>query len=742
MQISKRMKVYSKKIKLSITAIAILFICNACFNDLDTVPIDPDEVTSEVVYDNPAAYRQVLAKVYAGLALSGQQGPSGQADIAGIDEGFGQYLRALWYHQEFPTEEAVVGWADQTIKDFHEQDWDANDVFISAFYSRIFYQIPLANEFLRETTDEKLSSRNVDENLKSEIQGYRAEVRFLRALSYWHALDHFRNVPFITEANEVGAFFPEQIEAKELFDYLVSELTEIMSELPPARMNEYGRTDQGAAWMLLAKLYLNAEVYTGESKYTECVEACNKVMEGGYTLEPEYQHLFLADNHVTNEFIFPIVFDGVNTRTWGGMTFIIRAGIGGNMPALESGVESGWGGTRTTSGLVNKFPSVVGTGGGGLIVSPAEGMEYPFVYIPGSYQGWDPADNTTILSSINDDGNYEGYVYFPEDGGQFKVTPEPSWAINYGDTDEDGIMEVNGRNIQVGEKGMYRVTFNINDLSYSLTKTEWGLIGSATSGGWDNDLDMEYDAEDGSFVIITALNTGDIKFRANDEWDIDFGDTGADALLDAGGENIKIERGGVYEIRLYLDHPDYTYSIASSSSDSRAIFYTDGQNLEIEDIGQFTEGYAVTKFKNVDRFGNSGSDIGFPDTDFPLFRLADTYLMYAEAVLRGGTGGDMNTALELVNRVVTRAYQEEAAAIPMSELNLDFILDERARELFWECHRRTDLVRFGQFTNGDYVWPWKGGVPEGRAVDSKFDVYPIPTSDITANPKLRQNSGY
>jgi len=139
--------------KYYLIAVVLVVSLTACFNDLDTIPLDEDIVTSAQVYDDPNAYEQVLAKVYAGLAVSGQQGPAGDSDISGIDEGFGQYLRALWYHQELPTDEAVVGWNDQTIKDFHEQDWDANDNFINAFYSRIFYQISLSNEFIRETTE-------------------------------------------------------------------------------------------------------------------------------------------------------------------------------------------------------------------------------------------------------------------------------------------------------------------------------------------------------------------------------------------------------------------------------------------------------------------------------------------------------------------------------------------------------------------------------------------------------------
>ena len=112
----------------------LMAVLPACFNDLDTVPIDDDSQTADAVYENPEAYRQVLAKLYGGLAVSGQQGPAGQADISGIDEGFGQYIRGLWYHQELTTDEAVIGWNDQTIKDFHYQNWDANDVFINALF--------------------------------------------------------------------------------------------------------------------------------------------------------------------------------------------------------------------------------------------------------------------------------------------------------------------------------------------------------------------------------------------------------------------------------------------------------------------------------------------------------------------------------------------------------------------------------------------------------------------------------
>lgn len=725
---------------LFLTLFGISLFGTSCFKDLDSVPLDDSVITADIAYEDPGAYKAVLAKLYAGLSVSGQSGPSGDADISGIDEGFGQYLRGLWYHQELSTDEAVIGWNDQTIKDFHEQDWDANDVFIGAFYSRIFYQISLANEFLRESSEEKLNSRGVDDNLKAEIRTFRAEARFLRALSYFHALDHFRNVPFVTEQDAVGFFFPEQTNGPELYTFIESELKDIENQLVGVRNHEYGRADQGAAWMLLAKLYLNAEVYAGKPAYSECIENCNKIINAGYELEPEYEHLFLADNHLSNEVIFPVTYDGIHTRTWGGTTFIIHATVGGNMNPSDYGIDDGWGGTRVTSALVNKYPAVASDDGGGFIVSKVTGEEYPEFYVPGNFVGWNPNDAPALTSPL-DDGVYEGYLYF-EAGDQFKFTPEKSFTGNLGDDGGDGTLEPNGDNIVVSDEGFYKIVLDINANTYTMQLTSWGLIGSATAGGWDSDTDMTYDAVEGAWVLEGFLNDGEIKFRANDDWAINYGDDGADAILEQEGENIAIASKGNYRIKLFLDNPDYSYSIEITSGDSRAMFFTDGQNLEIVDISQFTEGYSVNKFKNLNRDGSTGSNLTHPDTDFPMFRLADVHLIYAEAVLRGGSGGDLSTALSLVNGLRERAYGDSSGQIDANELTLDFILDERARELFWECHRRTDLIRFGQFSNGTYTWPWKGGVAEGTTVSPNFDLYPIPSADLGANINLQQNQGY
>lgn len=527
----------NKIFNIAIGITGFLFLFSSCIGDLDTVPIDPDQVTAASVYENPASYEQVLAKLYAGLAVSGQQGPAGQADILGIDEGFGQYLRGFWYMQELTTDEAVIGWNDQTIKDLHWQTWGASDVFISAFYYRVFYQISVCNEFIRETSDSKLNDRGVSGQLRADIETYRAEARFLRALSYWHAMDLFANVPFVTEDDAVGAFLPEQTNRDALFTYIEGELLAIEDLLKDPKTNVYGRADKAAAWTLLAKLYLNAEVYISQQKYSECLTYCNKIINAGYALAPDYDKLFLADNHtMMNEIIFPIAFDGLRTQTYGGTNFIIHAAIGGDMVPGDYGFAGGWGGTRTTKAFVDHF-----------------------------------------------------------------------------------------------------------------------------------------------------------------------------------------------------DDP-------SGETDSRAMFFTDGQNLEIEDISVFTDGYAIEKWKNINADGTPGSSQDFPDTDFPMFRLADVYLMYAEAVKRGGTGGDEGTALGYLNQIRTRAYGDASGNV--GAYDLDFIRDERARELYWECHRRTDLIRFGVFTSAGYLWDWKGKVKEGKATADKFNIFPIPSADIGANPNLQQNDGY
>jgi hypothetical protein len=180
-----------------------------------------------------------------------------------------------------------------------------------------------------------------------------------------------------------------------------------------------------------------------------------------------------------------------------------------------------------------------------------------------------------------------------------------------------------------------------------------------------------------------------------------------------------------------------------TARDTRGRFWTAGQTLEITDLSQFSQGLGVIKYRNVTSSGApQGGAQNFSSVDFPMVRLSELMLTYAEAVLRGGTG-DRALALNYVNQIRARAFKvATGSAITNSQLTLDFILDERGRELFWEGHRRTDLIRYDRFTEATYLWPWKGGVAAGRAVDANRKVFPIPTSDLSANPNLKQNPGY
>lgn len=514
-----------KKLSAAAIALSAALSLGSCTDDLRQEPVT--DVTAASLYKDFSKYPNLLAKLYGGLAVGGQQGGDGAGDIADIDGGFSNYARLLFIMQEITTDEAVIGWNDGTLHEFHKMIWTPANEFNNAMYYRIYTEIAFCNEFLRNTTDEKLSSNGISGADLEEAKTMRAEARFLRAQSYYHLLDMYGNVPFVDETT-LGTV-PKQMPRAELFTFVENELKLAEADLKAPRTQAYGRVDKAAAWALLARLYLNAKVYNGQERYAEVIEYCNRIIQSGYTLKPNYSDLFLADNHIGNpENIFSLVYDGQRTQTNGGTTFLVHAAIGGKMDPKEFGVNGGWGGLRTTKAFVNRF----------------------------------------------------------------------------------------------------------------------------------------------------------------------------------------------------------------DKNDKRGRFFTDGQSLEIEDLGNFNDGYAFIKYKNVKSNGQPGIHDNWVETDLPLYRLGDVYLMYAEAVLRGG-GGNMSTALQYVN-----ALRKRAGAPEVSSISLDFILDERSRELSWELTRRTDLIRFGKFTSGAYLWPWKGNAKEGTAVGNHRTLFPIPNNDIAVNPNLVQNPGY
>lgn len=527
---------------------------SSCVNDLDVEPIDPTITLPKDVLDSEYAFLQVLAKCYQGLSCSASKGPDSDPDISGVDGGYGQYVRALFQLQEYTTDEAAVAWNDGNIYDLHNLCWNTSNEFVMAMYARIYFQIGLCNELIRKIDQNPAGISEEDFPLSSREQ-FKAEARALRALSYYHAIDMFGNVPLSLEDGSIGSEGPAQISRAGLFGWLETELKDLIggTALPEVGRNEYGRCDKGLAQMLLAKLYLNAEVYTGEAKWAECAAVCSDLMKK-YSLHKvaasdkysAYQELFCADNHrftktstyLGDEIIFAVQQDGMLVRSYGCTNFLIFAAAGGDMDCEELGISSGWGGVSCPSQLSKLF-----------------------------------ADN-----------------------------------------------------------------------------------------------------------------------------------------------------------------------------DDRKIFYTeygiDMEKLMSEDGSAFTlqnSGWKSMKFKNINIDGSAAQHTGFVDTDFPMFRLADVYLMYAECKCRLAGGGSFSNSdgLSQLNEVRTRA-----GLSPLASVKLDDILDERARELYFECHRRSDLIRFGKFTTASYVWDWKGGIYAGRGVDDKYNLFPLPSDDTNSNKKLTQNPGY
>jgi hypothetical protein len=188
-----------------------------------------------------------------------------------------------------------------------------------------------------------------------------------------------------------------------------------------------------------------------------------------------------------------------------------------------------------------------------IAVTPyASTVVIPQLQVPGSYQGWDPANNTTIIFSPKSNGLYEGFVYISPDDQKYKYTQGPSWDVNWGDNGNDGSLEPNGADIPAATAGVYKLNVDLNGLTHTQLRTDWGLIGSATPNGWDADQDMTYDPGTQTYSITLDLVAGEIKFRANDDWAINFGDDAANKTLEYGGANIVVAEAGNYTIDLLI----------------------------------------------------------------------------------------------------------------------------------------------------------------------------------------------
>jgi hypothetical protein len=325
----------------------------SCVKDLNVTPKDPSTITSANLGSKPEYLQQDLAKIYASFIISGQD--NGHPDISASDPNFFTTMRAWWNLQEITTDEAICAWGDVGIASLNTQTWSPSNPFLTALYQRLGLSITYANEYIR----------NTEGNTDAKVVKYRAEARFLRALAYYWDMDMFGNPPFTTEKDHVGNFFPKQLDPnvtvarKKLFSYIVSELKAIEPDLGDPGFS-FPRADKGADWMLLAKVYQNAKVYTGTAQWDSCSYYATKVISSGaYALAKDYRQNFSADNNYPTdpEMIFAWSQDGMHTNGYVGTTFIMESSCDANYLPAETYVglttNTNWNGNRARKNFLN-----------------------------------------------------------------------------------------------------------------------------------------------------------------------------------------------------------------------------------------------------------------------------------------------------------------------------------------------------------------------------------------------------
>ena len=333
------MKIKTIKQLFSAALIASLSLgVTSCINDLNISPIDPQA-------DGSFDQQGVFVKGYAMLGLTGQKGIAGSADLDGQDEGESGFYRTTFNCNELPSDECLWAWQDnQDIPQFTNINWNSSSQRTEWVYVRLGYNITQYNFFLDQT-----EGKTDEETLRQ-----RAEIRFLRALHYWYFLDLFGKAPFKEHFNNE---LPVEKKGTELYAYIQNELSEIENNMYEPRQAPFGRADKAANWLLRARLYLNAGVYTGQTDYAKAEEYAGKVINSGYKLCDNYAELFMADNdenpNAMQEIILPIRQDGVKTRNYGGSVYLVCATRIAGMPRM--GTTNGWSCIFARAAMVQKF---------------------------------------------------------------------------------------------------------------------------------------------------------------------------------------------------------------------------------------------------------------------------------------------------------------------------------------------------------------------------------------------------
>lgn len=328
-------------------ALACTLSLSSCVNDLDVEVIDPSaNATADV--------NALFNKCYANLGVAGNGGANGDCDVDGLDGGTTGFVRQMFNANELTTDESICCWGDDGIAAFNFNQWGASHPMLKGFYYRLYFGVTMCNFYLA--------------NYESHDATMTAEVKFLRAYYYFHLLDCFGNVPFATA---IALEKPEQILRANLYAWIEVQLKECEENLASPRQNTYGRVDKAAAWMLLARLYLNAEVYTGKADWANAETYAKKVKdESGYTLNKTskgkwsaYQMLFMGDNgesSAKDEAIFTVLQDGKNTTSWGTTLFLSASTFKPDMIIDEekgtaNGTSETWSGNRCRPDFVAKF---------------------------------------------------------------------------------------------------------------------------------------------------------------------------------------------------------------------------------------------------------------------------------------------------------------------------------------------------------------------------------------------------
>ena len=562
-----------KKIFLYSAALALLSAATVgCVGDLDTKPLDQTQMTADKTFTTPQSYAQYVSYAYGYFGLVSQT-DAGSSDIAVGNAGQSEFVRQYMILNELSAGSVYCCWNDDYVNGLQLGNWSTDNTAAYAVYVRGMKGITLCNQFLDSSIsgDDAVESRGHGSVL-TDVHHFRSEMRALRAFYYLVLLDLFGNPPVALPENIASTDYPQQLGRTGLFEWLENELKELTADADLLATNTYPRLSKGAAWAMLARLYLNAEVYTGSARWEDAKNAAGKVIaEGGYELCPVYQNLFCQDNTesgAVKEFIVAMMYDCNTTQSWGGTTHLVSAPVDAD----------------AASDLSKKL--------GFAVVA------------------W------------NDPWN--GY-----------------------------------------------------HLSNEFVEENFDLQGVT----WDGTDGFGYDRD---------------------------------------------------------------------ASDKRAAFYNIGFDKElVTGPGaplNIRSGWTCFKWKpytsnNVPLLVNEDQKVS--SADFPLMRLAEMYLIYAEAEARlnGGQLSNSTQGWKYLEQLYQRA-NGASATIP-SSVDTEWILKERTRELLWEGHRRTDLIRYGKFTGSAYTWPYKGGIATGGSIADYRKVYPIPSQEFAANPdQLEQNYGY